>query len=157
MPEQIRLRMEVRESLIAEEVDPYPPSFRPSRAISELRLGMSASIAGRVLGVRDLGGVIFVKLRDWSGDAQLLLSEDGIGKAAMDRLRQVVDLGDHLGAEGDMVLSRSGDLSLRTTSWLLTAKSLRPLPDKHRGISDPETRVRQRYLDLAVNPWRDAG
>ena len=104
------------------------------------------------LGVRDLGGVIFVKLRDWSGDAQLLLSEDHIGKAAMDRLRRVVDLGDHLGAEGDMVLSRSGDLSMRTTSWLLTAKSLRPLPDKHRGISDPETRVRQRYLDLAVNP-----
>ena len=152
VPEQIRLRMEVRESLIAEEVDPYPPSFRPSRAIGELRLGMTASIAGRVLGVRDLGGVIFVKLRDWSGDAQLLLSEDGIGKAAMDRLRHVVDLGDHLGAEGDMVLSRSGDLSLRTTSWLLTAKSLRPLPDKHRGISDPETRVRQRYLDLVVNP-----
>ena len=51
-----------------------------------------------------------------------------------------------------MVLSRSGELSLRTTAWLLTAKSLRPLPDKHRGISDPETRVRQRYLDLAVNP-----
>ena len=62
---------------------------------------MTASIAGRVLGVRDLGGVIFVKLRDWSGDAQLLLSEDGIGKAAMDRLRHVVDLGDQLGAEGD--------------------------------------------------------
>ena len=57
-----------------------------------------------------------------------------------------------LGAEGEVVLSRSGDLSLRTTSWLLTAKSLRPLPDKHRGISDPETRVRQRYLDLVVNP-----
>ena len=152
VPEQIRLRMAVRESLIAHDVDPYPPSFRPSRATGELRLGMTASIAGRVLGIRDLGGVIFVKLRDWSGDAQLLLSEDGIGKAAMDRLRHVVDLGDQLGAEGTMVLSRSGELSLGTTSWLLTAKSLRPLPDKHRGISDPETRVRQRYLDLAVNP-----
>ena len=67
--------------------------------------------------------------------------------------RRVVDLGDHLGAEGDMVLSRSGELSLRRSpTWLLTAKSLRPLPDKHRGISDPEARVRQRYLDLAVNP-----
>ena len=56
VPEQIRLRMDVRESLIAEEVDPYPPSFRPSRAIGELRLGMTASIAGRVLGVRDSAG-----------------------------------------------------------------------------------------------------
>ena len=70
----------------------------------------------------------------------------------MDRFRHVVDLGDHVGAEGMVVLSRSGELSLQVTSWLLTAKSLRPLPDKHRGITDPETRVRQRYLDLAVNP-----
>ncbi len=152
VPEQIRLRMAVRESLIADAVDPYPPSFRPSRPIGQLRLGMVASIAGRVLGVRDLGGVIFVKVRDWTGDAQLLLTEDGIGLDAMDRFRRIVDLGDHLGAEGDMVLSRSGELSLHTRTWLLTAKALRPLPDKHRGITDPETRVRQRYLDLAVNP-----
>jgi lysyl-tRNA synthetase class 2 len=60
--------------------------------------------------------------------------------------------GDHLGAEGEAVLSRSGELSLQVRSWQLTAKALRPLPDKFKGISDPETRVRQRYLDLTVNP-----
>jgi lysyl-tRNA synthetase class 2 len=68
----------------------------------------------------------------------------------MDRLRHVIDLGDHLGAEGVVMRSRSGELSLAVNEWLLTAKSLRPLPDKHRGMNDPETKVRQRYLDLAV-------
>ena len=96
--------------------------------------------------------MIFVKIRDWSGDAQLMLTQDQTGQSAMDRLRHIVDLGDHVGASGLMVLSRRGELSLEVSSWLLTAKSLRPLPDKYRGITDPETRVRQRYLDLAVNP-----
>lgn len=151
IPEQTQLRMGVRQSLIDAGVDPYPPSFRPTRGIGELRLGMSAQIAGRVLAVRDLGGVLFVRLRDWSGDTQLLLDRDSTGTAAMDQFRRVVDLGDHVGAAGTMVLSRSSDLSLQTTSWTLTSKALRPLPDKHRGISDPETKVRQRYLDLVVN------
>ena len=63
----------------------------------------------------------------------------------------MINIGDHVGAEGTMVLSRSGELSLQARSWMLTAKSLRPLPDKHRGITDPEARVRQRYLDLTMN------
>ncbi|HEY0239819.1 MAG TPA: lysine--tRNA ligase, partial [Friedmanniella sp.] len=74
------------------------------------------------------------------------------GAEALDRLRRDVDLGDHVGAEGTVVRSRSGEVSLGVADWLLTAKSLRPMPDKRRGISDPETRVRQRYLDLTVNP-----
>ena len=152
IPEQIRQRMEVRESLLAAGSDPYPPSFRPTRTNAELRLGMTASVAGRVLAVRDLGGVIFVKIRDWSGDAQLMLTTEKTGQPAMDTLRRMIDLGDHVGGSGLMVLSRSGELSLEVDSWLLTSKSLRPLPDKYHGITDPETRVRQRYLDLAVNP-----
>jgi lysyl-tRNA synthetase class 2 len=149
--EQVRQRLSLRESLLEEGADPYPPTFHPNRANAELRLGMIASIAGRVLVVRDLGRVIFVKVRDWSGDAQLMFTAEAAGEPALDRLRRVVDLGDHVGASGRMVLSRSGELSLEVTSWLLTAKSLRPLPDKYHGITDPETRIRQRYLDLVVN------
>jgi lysyl-tRNA synthetase, class II len=152
LPEQIRQRMNVRESLLQDGADPYPPSFHPSRVNAELRLGMTATIAGRVLAVRDLGSVIFVKIRDWSGDTQLMLTAEHTGESTMAELRRTVDLGDHVGASGVMILSRSGELSLEVSSWLLTAKSLRPLPDKYRGITDPETRVRQRYLDLAVNP-----
>ncbi|MBA3529297.1 MAG: lysine--tRNA ligase, partial [Propionibacteriaceae bacterium] len=72
------------------------------------------------------------------------------GEQLMHRLRRVVDLGDHLGAQGSMMLSRSGEPSVAVSNWLLTAKSLRPLPV--RGLGDSETRVRQRYLDLAINP-----
>jgi lysyl-tRNA synthetase, class II len=152
LPEQVRLRMATRQRLLDAGTDPYPPSFRPRRHAAELRLGMTASTAGRVLAVRDFGGVVFVLLRDWTGDVQLLLSADSTGVPAMDRLRRDVDLGDHLGAQGRVVLSRTGELSLLVSDWLLTAKALRPPPDKYRGISDPETRVRQRYLDLTVNP-----
>ncbi|MET0695020.1 MAG: bifunctional lysylphosphatidylglycerol synthetase/lysine--tRNA ligase LysX, partial [Propionibacteriaceae bacterium] len=129
----------------------YPPSFSPSRSCAGLLLGATVSVAGRVMAVRDLGGVIFVKIRDWSGDAQLMLRAEHLGPEPLQQLRRVVDLGDHVGAAGTMVLSRSGELSLDVASWLMTAKSLRPLPDKHRGISDSETKVRQRYLDLTVN------
>jgi lysyl-tRNA synthetase class 2 len=155
VPEQVRLRMATRERLISSGTDPYPPSFRPHQSAAQISdgvLGEPASVAGRVVAVRDLGGVVFVVVRDWTGDAQLLLSRDAVGRDQLDRLRRDVDLGDHVGAEGTVVRSRSGQVSLGVTEWLLTAKSLRPMPDKRRGISDPETRVRQRYLDLTVNP-----
>jgi lysyl-tRNA synthetase class 2 len=155
VPEQVRLRMATRERLIASGTDPYPPSFRPHQVARDLTadaLGQPASLAGRVVGVRDLGGVVFVVLRDWTGDAQLLLSRDALGPAELDRLRRDVSLGDHVGAEGTVVRSRSGEVSLGVAGWLLTAKSLRPLPDLHHGVRDPEIRVRQRYLDLTVNP-----
>jgi lysyl-tRNA synthetase, class II len=96
--------------------------------------------------------VIFVKIRDWTGDAQLMLTRTSNGPDELRRFRRVVDLGDHVGAEGTMVLSRSRELSMQVAHWELTSKSLRPMPDKHRAITDPETRVRQRYLDLVTNP-----
>ncbi|SDU82781.1 lysyl-tRNA synthetase, class II [Microlunatus sagamiharensis] len=158
LPEQVRLRMATRERLVAEGTDPYPPSFHPQDTADSVSqagdadLGRPVSVAGRVVAVRDLGGVTFVVLRDWSGDVQLLLSADVAGEEALERLRRDVDLGDHLGAEGTVVRSRSGELSVGVTTWLLTAKSLRPPPDVRGGVRDPEARVRQRYLDLAVNP-----
>ncbi len=156
VPEQVQQRTAIRSGLLARGIDPYPPSFRPSRRAAELRLGMPASVAGRVLAVRDLGGVVFVSIQDWSGPAQLMLTRETTGAAALAELRQVIGRGDHIGAEGVMVLSRSGELSLEVTGWLLTAKALRPLPDlaavaRDGGIRDPEVRVRQRYLDLAVS------
>ncbi|WP_232506131.1 bifunctional lysylphosphatidylglycerol synthetase/lysine--tRNA ligase LysX [Microlunatus flavus] len=155
LPEQVRLRMATRERLVDAGVDPYPPSFQPQGTAASVAvdaLGQATSVAGRVVAVRDLGGVVFVVLRDWTGDVQLLLSADVAGVGELDRLRRDVDLGDHLGAEGTVVRSRSGEVSLGVTRWLLTAKSLRPPPDKRGGIADPEARVRQRYLDLTVNP-----
>jgi lysyl-tRNA synthetase class 2 len=153
LPEQMRRRMAVRERLLEAGIDPYPPSFRPTATCAGLTADTSdVRLAGRVLAVRDFGGVIFVKLRDWSGDAQLMLTRSVTGPDAMTAFRRVVDLGDQVGARGAGVRSRSGQISLEVAEWLITAKSLRPPPDKRRGLSDPEAKVRQRYLDLAVNP-----
>ena len=153
VPEQMRQRMAVRERLLADGVDPYPPSFRPTVGCARLDFGAEdVRLAGRVLAVRDFGGVVFVKLRDWTGDAQLMLTRSATGDDTMRSFRRIVDLGDQLGASGRVIRSASGELSLEVATWQLTAKSLRPPPDKRRGITDAESKVRQRYLDLAVNP-----
>jgi lysyl-tRNA synthetase, class II len=151
LPEQTRLRMALREEILARGGEPYPTTFRPTSACGTLKLGEQVRTAGRVMAIRDFGGVIFAPLQDWSGRAQLMLTVEAAGEAALRAFRRLVNLGDHLGAEGTMVLSRRGELSLQATSWTLTAKALRPLPDEHAGFRDPEARVRQRYLDLTMN------
>lgn len=150
-PEQHRIRRERREQLLADGVDPYPPAFHPTHTHQQVQLGAQVRVAGRVLAIRDHGGVVFVRTRDWSGDAQLMLTRSITGPEAMDSFRSVVDLGDHVGVEGEAVLSAKGELSVEVADWLLTAKAIRPLPDKVRGLADPEARVRQRYLDLAID------
>ena len=70
----------------------------------------------------------------------------------LEEWKRDVDLGDHVGVEGEVITSRRGELSVLADRFVITAKSLRPLPDKHKGLSDPESRVRQRYVDLIVNP-----
>ncbi|MFL6028025.1 MAG: bifunctional lysylphosphatidylglycerol synthetase/lysine--tRNA ligase LysX [Friedmanniella sp.] len=151
-PQQVQLRLDARTRLLAEGIDPYPPSFRPETSLAALQVGSTTSVAGRVLAVRDLGGVLFMLVQDWSGQGQLMLTREATGAAAMGELRRVVGRGDQIGAEGTVVLSRSGELSLEVQRWMLTSKALRLPPDLRQGVRDPETRVRQRYLDLTVNP-----
>jgi lysyl-tRNA synthetase class 2 len=81
-----------------------------------------------------------------------MLPADVLGRDRLEAWKSDVDLGDHVGITGEVITSRRGELSVRASSWALTAKSLRPLPDKHKGLTDPEARVRQRYVDLIVNP-----
>jgi lysyl-tRNA synthetase class 2 len=151
-PQQMGQRLAVRARLLAEGTDPYPPWFRPGTSLAALRLGSTTSVAGRVLTIRDLGGVLFLLVQDWSGQGQLMFTREATGGAEMAKLRRVVGRGDQIGAEGTVVRSRSGELSLEVHRWLLTSKALRPPPDLRHGIRDPETKVRQRYLDLTVNP-----
>ncbi|MDG4804957.1 bifunctional lysylphosphatidylglycerol synthetase/lysine--tRNA ligase LysX [Micromonospora sp. WMMD980] len=156
-PEQIRVRLAKLDRLRAEGVDPYPVGYPRTTSCAAVRqrhaglapdtgAGETVAVAGRVLLVRDHGRLLFVTVRDGSGDLQLLLEHD------LDRWRSSVDIGDHVGATGEVYATRRGEVSVRVASWELTAKCLRPLPDKHHGLADPEARVRQRYLDLALDP-----
>lgn len=110
------------------------------------------TLAGRLMVVRDLGGVVFAVLRDWTGDTQVMFTRDEAGAEVLDTFTSQVDFGDQVVVSGEVGTSRTGELSVVITSWQLTGKCLRPLPDKRKGLADPEARVRRRYLDLISGP-----
>ena len=109
-----------------------------------------ARLAGRMLAKRDMGKSSFVSLQDGSGQIQLFLQASALGDAYS--AFKGWDVGDIVGAEGTLMRTRTGELSLRADALKLLVKSLRPLPDKWHGLTDTEARYRQRYVDLIVNP-----
>jgi lysyl-tRNA synthetase class 2 len=163
LPEQMRVRREKLERLRAAGIDPYPVGFDRTATAAELAekyagleadvaTGDKVGVAGRVLLSRTGGKLCFATLRDGTGDIQVMLSLDKVGEEALAAWKADVDLGDHVGITGEVITSRRGELSVLADSWTMTAKCLRPLPDKHKGLADPEALVRQRYVDLIVNP-----
>ena len=157
VPEQVRVRMAKLKSLQGSGVDAYPVAQPPSHSVTQAlagAAGQTVSVAGRVLRMRDYGGVLFAQLRDWSGEVQLLLDDAVLAEAGDARAADFsagVDLGDLVEAAGRMGQSRNGTPSLLVTHWRLIGKCLHPLPDKWKGLTDPEARLRARYVDLAVN------
>ncbi|MFD0571618.1 bifunctional lysylphosphatidylglycerol synthetase/lysine--tRNA ligase LysX [Kitasatospora gansuensis] len=144
-------------------VDPYPVGFPRTTTIADLRAkhpdlepdvttGERAGVTGRVVLARTGGKLCFATLRDGSGDLQVMFSLDKLGPERLAAWKADIDLGDQVGVEGEVITSKRGELSVLVDRWELTAKCLRPLPDKHKGLTDPEARVRQRYVDLIVNP-----
>ncbi len=154
-PEQVRVRLAKFDRLEGEGVDPYPVAHPPTHTVAEAVAspdGTTVRVSGRILRIRDYGGVVFCLLRDWSGDLQLLLERDRVGTELLSRFATDVDLGDLVSCSGTLGRSRAGAQALLVTDWRMNAKSLHPLPDKYRGLTDPEARVRQRYVDMAINP-----
>jgi lysyl-tRNA synthetase, class II len=144
-----------------EGVEPFPhayPGVEPIEVVKapfdELPAGeeteVRARVAGRLAARRGQGKAAFLDLADRSGRIQLHARADVLGQESLDRLVSL-DLGDLLGAEGTIFRTRRGELSLAVDDWTLLAKSLRPPPEKHHGLTDVETRFRQRELDLMAN------
>jgi lysyl-tRNA synthetase class 2 len=154
LPEQVRVRMAKLKSLQDSGIDAYPVGKAPSHTVAQAidcADGESLTVAGRILRIRDYGGVLFAQLRDWSGEVQLLLDNSLLETGTTADFTQAIDLGDLLEARGSMGRSKAGTLSLIVRSWRLIGKCLRPLPDKWKGLTDQEARVRARYVDLAIN------
>ncbi|MGZ8177640.1 bifunctional lysylphosphatidylglycerol synthetase/lysine--tRNA ligase LysX [Williamsia sp. SKLECPSW1] len=152
-PEQVRVRMDKLSALRADGTDPYPPAHPPTHRIVDARAASPSTpvaVAGRVLRVRDLGSVVFADVRDWTGTVQVVLDRSTAG-AEVGRFASTVDLGDLVRVAGVMGHSRSGEVSVLGDGWSMLGKCLHPLPDKWSGLSDPETRVRLRHVDLAVD------
>jgi lysyl-tRNA synthetase class 2 len=113
--------------------------------------GQTVSVAGRIMAKRMMGKGTFADLHDESGKIQLLLSLDVVGAERLE-LFNTFDLGDIVGARGKVIKTRRGEVSIEVADFQLLAKSLRPLPEKWHGLTNVETRYRQRYVDLMVNP-----
>jgi lysyl-tRNA synthetase class 2 len=112
---------------------------------------IQVDIAGRIVAARHFGKAVFLVIADRTGRLQAYLRQDRIGEEAYSRFRDTTDIGDIVWVEGFLFLTRTGELTIQGERIRLLAKSLRPLPEKWHGLSDVETRYRQRYVDLIVN------
>ncbi|CAN5602098.1 lysine--tRNA ligase [soil metagenome] len=142
-------------------VEPYPYRFDRSHTLSEIRSDWGhlepgtetdnrVAVAGRMMLRRDSGKLVFGSLRDRSGEIQLFISRAVVGDEAFADVKEL-DLGDWLGIHGTVMTTRKGELSVKVDRIELLAKAVRPMPDKWHGLSDTDTRFRQRYADLIVN------
>jgi lysyl-tRNA synthetase class 2 len=139
--------------LRAAGMEPYPVGVPRTHTVAAARDvpvgGPEVSVAGRVVRLRDLGGVLFAVLREGSAELQAMLTADGPADVAL--WRRAVDLGDQVAVTGPLARSRTGELSIAVTSWRMAAKALTPPPDKRHGLADAEARVRLRHMDLALH------
>jgi lysyl-tRNA synthetase class 2 len=161
LDELVATRRQKVAALRAAGVEPYPAHFRPSHSVAEVRAGWPdlepgsetgehVQVAGRVVGKREMGRLRFLVLREDGADLQLFVATGALDEASR-ALVDAVDVGDWLGATGEVMASKKGELSVRPAALTLLGKALRPLPDKHKGLTDLEQRYRQRELDLVVN------
>jgi len=163
LPEQLRIRREKRAGLIERGVEPYPVAVARTSSLADIRAkyvdleidkatGDIQSLTGRVIFKRDTGKLCFATLREGDGtELQAMLSLDKVGQEVLDSWKSDIDLGDIVSVTGEIITSKRGELSILANSYAIAAKSLRPLPNDHKPMSE-ETRVRMRYVDLIVRP-----
>ena len=143
-------------------VDPWGARFDDHQAVGQVRgltappsgstePGPAVRIAGRIMLRRTQGKVHFLQVRDWTGQIQVFIGKNQVGEAAWE-LAQLFDLGDLVGIDGTLGHTKTGELTVFATQLTFLGKSLLPPPEKWHGLTDVETRSRQRYVDLFTNP-----
>jgi lysyl-tRNA synthetase class 2 len=169
LPEQMQVRREKRQRLLDAGKHPYPvhverthtirqvrddwdPALESGRLEPDTRTGEQVAITGRVIFLRNTGKLCFVRLREGDGaELQVMLSLAEVGEEALAEFKSLVDIGDLISVRGEVVTSRRGELSVAATEWQMAAKTLRPLPNEHKPLSD-EARIRLRYVDMMIRP-----
>lgn len=152
--ELIAVRREKLNRLRELGVNPYGERFLIDKEIDELsesfNEGSKVVVAGRITAHRDMGKSHFFDISDFKGRIQCYLNAKAVGEENFEIFKQL-DLGDWIGIEGETFKTKVGEPTVKVESFKVLSKSLRPLPDKYHGLSDKETRYRQRYLDLISN------
>ncbi len=133
-------------------INPYPYKYdkKQSVVLSKDSLGKKVKTAGRIMTIRSHGAMTFMDLQDTTGQIQLWFVEDNLEKEY--QILDLLDRGDFLGVEGEVVKTKTGEISIAVEKFKLLSKSIRPLPEKWHGLKDTEERYRKRYLDLIINP-----
>lgn len=162
--EYIKQRSETIAKLNEMGLSPYPTGIKPKDLAVELheKFGTKSSeelevmkeqfsVSGRVMAIRSFGKAAFIKLQDRSGQIQIFVQKQLVGDEFF-KIYKMLDVGDFAYFEGGAFKTKTGELSIKAEKIVIAAKSVRPLPEKWHGLTDVETRYRQRYVDLIVNP-----
>lgn len=140
---------------IREVCNPYPERFEKSHTLKEAKNladgEKNVSLAGRIVFMRKMGKLSFVRIRDLEGDMQLEFKIDEVGEERYTFFKKLIDMGDFIGANGEIFTTQTGEKTLRVNSFEFLGKALRPLPEKFHGLTDIEQKYRQRYTDLIMN------
>ena len=140
---------------IKEFCNPYPERYETNYSLKEaitLEDGTKdVKVAGRIVFMRKMGKLSFLKLRDIEGDLQVSIKIDLVGEDKYKFFKTMVDLGDFIGVVGEMFTTQTGEKTLRADDFTFLGKALKPLPEKFHGVTDPEICYRNRYLDLIMN------
>ncbi|MBP3410974.1 MAG: lysine--tRNA ligase, partial [Clostridia bacterium] len=158
LSEQNRIRLEKLQGLVEAGKDPYVlTKFDRTHLSTEVienyaeLEGKVVAVAGRMIGRHIMGKASFARLQDGTGKIQLHLKRDEMGEEAYAAFKKH-DLGDQIGVVGIPFVTKTGEITINVKELTLLAKCLHPLPEKFHGLTDTDTRYRQRYLDLIVNP-----
>ncbi|NNJ70667.1 MAG: lysine--tRNA ligase [Kiritimatiellales bacterium] len=148
-------RIENMERLAEAGFPAFGKAFERTARIDELHAafeeGKQVKACGRIVAIRKMGKMAFAHISDGSGKFQLMVKKDVLGEENFAAFK-LLDLGDIIGAEGELFITRTEEETIRINSWTLLSKALLPLPEKFHGLTDVETRYRQRSLDLISNP-----
>ena len=161
--DQEQARREKLPKYVALGVDPFGKAYKVTHHVSDIRkacnkkssnaldkMNLIVSVAGRLMSIRRMGKASFVNLQDKTGNIQAYIGIDVVGKKAYEVFR-LADLGDIVGLKGRVMMTRTGELTIRVEKYTHLTKCLHPLPEKFHGLTDIEERSRRRYLDLMVN------
>lgn len=154
LSDQEKVRLE-KVDKIREVVNPYPERYEKTHSLKEAKVledgTLNVRIAGRIIFARKMGKLSFVRIRDIEGDMQLEFKIDEVGEEKYEFFKKMIDIGDFVGAEGEIFTTQTGEKTLRVKDFTFLGKALRPLPEKFHGLTDTEIKYRERYVDLIMN------
>ena len=140
---------------ISKVCNPYPDSFSRTHTLKEARElsdgTTNVRVAGRIIFVRKMGKLSFLRIRDLSADIQLEIKIDEVGEEKYSFFKKLIDMGDFIGADGEIFTTQTGEKTLRVHTFEFLGKALKPLPEKFHGLTDIEEKYRQRYTDIIMN------